>query len=71
VVTAQRDAILPLVIAGAGAALVPESLAQTAAGLGAVTVRPEPPIARPLALVHRPGTLSPAAARFVEMATTR
>ena len=31
VVTAQRDAILPLVLAGAGAALVPESLAQGAA----------------------------------------
>jgi DNA-binding transcriptional LysR family regulator len=69
VVTAQRDAILPLVIAGAGAALVPESLARTASGLGAVTARPEPPIERALALVHRSGPLSPAAARFTEMAT--
>jgi LysR family carnitine catabolism transcriptional activator len=71
VVTAQRDAILPLVVAGAGAALVPESLARTAAGLGAVTVRPDPPIARPLALVYRAGTLSPAAARFVDIAAGR
>ncbi|MGO8860334.1 MAG: LysR family transcriptional regulator [Acidimicrobiales bacterium] len=70
VVTAQRDAILPLVLAGAGAALVPESLARTAAGLGAVTARPEPPIVRELALVHRSGSLSPAAARFTDMATT-
>jgi LysR family carnitine catabolism transcriptional activator len=70
VVTAQRDAVLPLVIAGAGAALVPESVARTAAGLGAVVARPDPPIERALALVHRPGALSPAAARFTEMATT-
>ena len=66
VVTAQRDAILPLVIAGAGAALVPESVARTAAGLGAVTARPQPPIASALALVHRAGPLSPAATRFIE-----
>jgi len=71
VVTAQRDAILPLVIAGAGAALVPESVAHTAAGLGAVTARPQPPIERALALVHRSGPLSPAAFRFTEMARAR
>ena len=69
VVTAQRDAIVPLVIAGAGAALVPESIARTAAGLGAVTARPEPPIERAITLVHRAGALSPAARRFIEMAT--
>jgi len=69
VVTAQRDAILPLVIAGAGAALVPESVARTATTLGAVTARPEPPIERALALVHRNGPLSPAAARFAEIAS--
>jgi DNA-binding transcriptional LysR family regulator len=70
VVTAQRDAILPLVIAGAGAALVPESVARTASGLGAITARPHPPIERALVLVHRSGPLAPAAARFAEMATT-
>jgi LysR family carnitine catabolism transcriptional activator len=70
VVTAQRDAIVPLVIAGAGAALVPESVARTAAALGVVTVRPEPPIERSLVLIHRAGPLSPAATRFVEMATS-
>jgi DNA-binding transcriptional LysR family regulator len=69
VVTAQRDAIVPLVIAGAGAALVPESVARTATGLGAISARPEPPIERELALVHRAGPLSPAAARFAEIAT--
>jgi DNA-binding transcriptional LysR family regulator len=69
VVTAQRDAVVPLVIAGAGAALVPESVARTATGLGAVMARVQPPIERALALVHRTGPLSPAAARFTEIAT--
>jgi LysR family carnitine catabolism transcriptional activator len=69
VITAQRDAIVPLVIAGAGAALVPESVARTARELGAVTARPDPPIERAIALIHRPGPLSPAATRFVEMST--
>ena len=68
VVSAQRDAILPLVLAGAGAALVPESMALVAQKLGAVVARPDPPAIRELALVHRGGTLSPAAARFAELA---
>jgi LysR family transcriptional regulator, carnitine catabolism transcriptional activator len=68
VVTAQRDAILPLVLAGAGAALVPEALAAVAEQLGAVVARPVPPVVRRLALVHRSGPLSPAASRFCEMA---
>ena len=42
VVSAQRDAILPLVLAGAGASLVPESMALVAEQLGAVIARPEP-----------------------------
>jgi LysR family transcriptional regulator, carnitine catabolism transcriptional activator len=67
VVSAQREAILPLVLAGAGAALVPEAMAGFAARLGAVVVRPDPPAVRQLALVHRAGPLSPAAARFVEL----
>ena len=68
VVSAQRDAILPLVLAGAGAALVPESTALVAEGLGAVIARPDPPAVRELALVYRAGALSPAAARFAELA---
>jgi DNA-binding transcriptional LysR family regulator len=69
VVTAQRDAIVPLVIAGAGAALVPESVARTASGLGAVTARPTPHVERALVLIHRAGPLSPAATCFIEIAT--
>jgi len=71
VVSAQREAILPLVLTGAGTALVPEGLARLAAPLDAVVTRPEPPAVRRLALVHRPGALSPAAARFCETAGPR
>jgi LysR family transcriptional regulator, carnitine catabolism transcriptional activator len=69
VVTAQRDAILPLVLAGAGAALVPEPIAVVAAALGARVVRPSPSVERTIALVHRAGPLAPAAASFVDLAT--
>ena len=68
VVTAQRDAILPLVLAGAGSALVPERLAEVAALLGAVVGHPDPPITRQVALLYRPGPLAPAAQRFVGLA---
>jgi DNA-binding transcriptional LysR family regulator len=71
VVSAQRDAILPLVLAGAGAALVPESMALIAERLGAVVSRPDPPAIRQVALVYRSGPLSPAASRFLELAVDR
>ena len=69
VVTAQRDAILPLVLAGAGAALVPEPIAAVAGALGATVARPEPVVERSIALVHRPGRWPRRPARFVELAT--
>lgn len=68
VVTAQRDAVLPLVLAGAGAALVPEPLAAVAARLGAVVGQPRPSITRAVSILHRPGPLAPAARRFLEVA---
>ncbi len=71
VVTAQRDAILPLVLAGAGAALVPEPIAAVARALGATVAQPLPSVERSIALVHRTGPLAPAAARFVELAAER
>ncbi len=71
VVTAQRDAILPLVLAGAGAALVPEPIAVVARALGATVARPFPSVERSIALIHRTGPLAPAAARFVDLATDR
>jgi DNA-binding transcriptional LysR family regulator len=67
VVSAQREAILPLVVAGAGAALVPEAMAFIAEQLGAVVARPNPPAVRDLVLVHPLGPLSPAASRFIEL----
>jgi DNA-binding transcriptional LysR family regulator len=69
VVTAQRDAILPLVLAGAGAALLPEATASVAELHGATVVRPDPPVTRSIVLIHQLGELAPAARRFVELAT--
>ena len=68
VVTAQREAILPLVLAGAGATLFPRPLAEQAARLGAVVVGLRPHLSRPVHLFHRRGPLSPAATAFVELA---
>jgi hypothetical protein len=68
VVTAQRDAILPLIPAGAGAALVPGPSATVAQALGAQVIQPDPPIVRDVVVVHRAGPLAPAAARFLDLA---
>ena len=64
----QREAILPLVLAGAGTSLLPAPLAEEAAARGAV-VRPlRPAISRRVGLVHRAAALSPAASAFVSLA---
>jgi LysR family transcriptional regulator, carnitine catabolism transcriptional activator len=68
VIAAQREAILPLVAAGAGAAMVPDALAVRAARLGAVVAEPRPAITRKVVLAHRAGPLAPAAGRFLELA---
>ncbi len=65
VVTAQRDAIVPLVVHGAGAALVAEPLGHQADQLGAVVAQPEPSIRREVGLIHRPGPLASAATAFL------
>jgi DNA-binding transcriptional LysR family regulator len=66
--TAQRDALIPLVLAGAGTTLLPDTLARAAGRLGA-TVRPtRPRLRRTIVLVHRPGDPGPAATRFLELA---
>lgn len=68
--TAQREALIPLVLAGAGTTFLPTRLAQAAGQLGA-TVRPtRPRLRRTIVVVHRPGPLGPAAARFLDLATT-
>ncbi len=68
--TAQRDAIVPLVLAGAGAALVPQGTAATAGLSGAVVVRVRPTITRAVVCLHRSGPLSPGAERFLASAAT-
>jgi DNA-binding transcriptional LysR family regulator len=69
VVTAQREAVMPLVVAGAGATLLPRPLAAIAAELGAVVVPMRPRVTRAVVAVHRDGPLSPAAAAFLGAAT--
>jgi DNA-binding transcriptional LysR family regulator len=63
-----REAMLPLVLAGAGTALLPARLAAEAAERGAV-VRPlRPALTRRIGILHRPGRLSPPAAAMVALA---
>jgi DNA-binding transcriptional LysR family regulator len=66
--TEQREALLPLVLAGAGTALLPRPLAEQAARQGAVVAELRPPLRRTIGLIYRKGALSPAARAFVEMA---
>jgi DNA-binding transcriptional LysR family regulator len=69
VVTAQREAIVPLVLAGAGATMLPRPLARTAAALGATVVPFRPAVRRTVVLVTRRGPRSPAADAFLDVAT--
>jgi len=63
--TNQREAIVPLVLAGAGSTVLPEPLALDARSRGA-TVRPlRPALSRTLGLIHPAEDLSPAAAAFI------
>jgi DNA-binding transcriptional LysR family regulator len=66
--TAAREAIIPLVLAGAGAALLPAALAEEARRRGATVRSARPAITRTVGLVHRKGSLSPAAHAFLELA---
>ena len=66
--TAQRDALIPLVLAGAGTTFLPATLARAAGHLGATVRLTVPRLRRLLVVVHRPGTLGPAATRFLDLA---
>jgi DNA-binding transcriptional LysR family regulator len=66
--TEQRDALVPLVLAGAGIAFVPRALADVAAAQGAVVRETVPTLSRAICVVHRDGPLSPAGERFLEQA---
>lgn len=65
VVTDQRDAIVAMVLAGAGATILPDPLAATARARGAVTVPLTPRLRRDVGLVWRDAPLSPAARAFL------
>src|SRR5262245_48137766 len=65
--TEQRDALLPLTLAGVGTTFLPPGLAAAAATGGAVVRRTRPALRRRLALVRRAGPMSPAIARFYEL----
>ncbi len=66
--SAQREALLPLVLAGAGPALLPAPVAETARLLGATVCPTEPTIRRQVAMFHRRDALSPAGEAFRELA---
>lgn len=65
--TAQREAILPLVLSGAGAALISATQADAARRLGAHVLPLRPTPTRDLVVVHRPGRLTPAAVAFLDV----
>jgi len=69
--TDQREAIGPLVLAGAGAAVLPRPMADVVAAHGGVVVPLEPPLWRRIGIVHRDAPLSPAARAFLALALAR
>jgi LysR family carnitine catabolism transcriptional activator len=68
VVTDHREMLLPLVLAGAGAALLPMSLAEMAEARGAIVRAVRPAITRRVGVVWRSGPVSPAAAALLRLA---
>ncbi|MFG1922342.1 LysR family transcriptional regulator [Cryptosporangium sp. NPDC048952] len=69
--TTHRAAIVPLVLAGAGATVLPPRLAEDAAAHGAVVVPTTPRLVHGAVMMWRNGQLSPAAKAFVDLAITR
>jgi LysR family carnitine catabolism transcriptional activator len=67
--TAQREALIPLVLSGAGLTFLPRSLATAAQRLGARVRTTTPKLERTIVLIHRPGTEGPATKRFKQLAT--
>jgi len=64
----HREAIVPLVLAGAGSALLPAHLAHEAAARGAVVRTLRPALSRRIGLLHRSARLSPAARAMIALA---
>ena len=68
--TDHRESLIPLVLAGAGVSVVPDSLVASARGQGAVIASLDRPLTREIGLIHRDGPLSPAAQAFFTLAFT-
>jgi LysR family carnitine catabolism transcriptional activator len=68
--TTSREALVPLVVAGAGITFLPFPVARAASGPIRL-VEPDPPIHRSIGLVHRRGATSPAQAAFLALARRR
>src|SRR2546429_271982 len=64
--TDQREAIVPLVVAGARASVLPRPQTEAAALFGATTVPLSPRLVRSVGLIWRDGPVSPAARAFIE-----
>ena len=69
--TAQREALVPLVLAGAGTTFLPGPLADEAARRGAVVRSFDPPLRRTIGVLYRKGSLSPAASEFRRITAER
>lgn len=68
VVTDHREAMVPLVLAGAGVALLPRPLAVAARDRGAEVRAITPVVSRRVGVIWRAGPVSPAARAFLELA---
>ena len=66
--TGHREALLALVLAGAGTTFLPSARTRMATDQGAVVASVDPPLTRTIGLIHRDGPLSPAARAFVDIA---
>jgi DNA-binding transcriptional LysR family regulator len=69
--TPHRAAIVPLVLAGAGATLLSRSMAEDAARQGARIAALDPPVVRRVQLLSRREPLSPAARAFVRVVVSQ
>ncbi|GGU45733.1 LysR family transcriptional regulator [Nocardioides albus] len=62
----QRGAVVPMVLSGAGAAILPQRIALEARQRGAVVRDLSPHVSRSVGAIHRPDRLTPAAAMFLD-----
>ncbi|MEV0084723.1 LysR family transcriptional regulator [Saccharopolyspora sp. NPDC050642] len=67
--TESEEHARDLVLVGAGAALLPQSLAEQAGLRGALVRRTDPVLEQRIGVVHRSGPLSPAAVAFVDLSS--